>query len=190
MSTSRARVALAGVLLLSAAACGAAEPAATSAGAGTDTALAAPHHTDQPVVVIRGNDYSFDDVPEAIPAGSRLDLRNVSATELHELVAFRLPDDEARSVTELVFLPREELDAVLGAPVAVLLQAPGEPVLAAVGDGTLSEPGRYVLMCFVPVGADPAEYLAAAASGQKPDVVPGSEHFMQGMYNELVVEPT
>jgi hypothetical protein len=44
-------------------------------------------------------------------------------------------------------------------------------------------------MCFVPVGADPAEYLAAAASGQKPDVAPGSEHFMQGMYNELVVEP-
>jgi hypothetical protein len=76
---------------------------------------------------------------------------------------------------------------VLGAPVTVL-QAPDEPTLAAVGDGTLTEPGRYVLMCFVPVGADPAEYLAAAASGQKPVVVPGSEHFMQGMYNELVVE--
>ncbi|MEQ9161428.1 MAG: hypothetical protein RLN74_01900, partial [Ilumatobacter fluminis] len=63
--------------------------------------------------------------------------------------------------------------------------------IEAVGDGTLSEPGRYVLMCFIPIGADPDEYLAAvaAAGGGKPDgVAGGPPHFTAGMYAELVVE--
>jgi hypothetical protein len=58
---SRARVALSGVLLLTAAGCGAdvaAEPAVTSTAASTDTTVAVTYDPDQPVVVIRGNDYS------------------------------------------------------------------------------------------------------------------------------------
>lgn len=69
-----------------------------------------------------------------------------------------------------------ELEAILGAPVTVILQPPdaSEPIVA-VGDGTLTEPGRSVLMCFIPVGADPDEYMAAvaAAGGGKPEGVAG-----------------
>lgn len=47
-------------------------------------------------------------------------------------------------------------------------------------------------MCFIPTGADPEKYLdaAAASSGEPPVVSGGPPHFVNGMYAELVVEPT
>ena len=93
---------------------------------------------------------------------------------------------------DLVQLPADELGARLGAPVTVLLQPPGsDEQIVAVGDGTLTEPGRYVLMCFIPTGADPEEYLAAAAAseGEAPTgVAGGPPHFVNGMYAELQVD--
>ena len=103
---------------------------------------------------------------------------------------FRLDDDTP--VDELLALPPAELEATLGEPVTVILQPPGAPeAIVAVGDGVLTEPGRYVLMCFIPIGADPDEYLAAvaAAGGGKPEgVAGGPPHFTAGMVAELVVE--
>jgi hypothetical protein len=66
------------------------------------------------------------------------------------LVAFRLPDDEERSIDELVHLSPGELVGALGEPVAVMLAVPGGDPIHAVGDGTSSEPGRYAVMCFIP----------------------------------------
>jgi hypothetical protein len=143
-------------------------------------------------VTIGGVDFGFTDVPDSIPAGSTLELRNSSPTELHELVAFLLPDSERRPVDELVQLPPDQLMPRLGAPVTVVLQAPGsDDQIVAVGDGSLREPGRYLLMCFIPTGVDPQVYLdAAASSGGEPPVVPGGPpHFVNGMYAELLVEP-
>jgi hypothetical protein len=60
-----------------------------------------------------------------------------------------------------------------------------------VGDGTLVEPGRYAIACFIPTGADPAEYLEAAAQteeGPPQGVAGGPPHFVQGMVAELVVD--
>ena len=60
--------------------------------------------------------------------------------------------------------------------------------IAAVGDGTLAEPGRYVVLCLIPTGADPAEYLAAAATSDGPPQVDGGPpHIAHGMFAELVV---
>ena len=72
----------------------------------------------------------------------------------------------------------------------VLLQAPGSSdVIPAVGDGTLSEPGRYLVICAIPTGADPMEYLEAAAQSEEgpPEVEGGPPHFVNGMYAEVVV---
>lgn len=145
---------------------------------------------DDTMVVVEGVDYGFADVPESVPAGTRIGFRNTSSVELHELVAFRLEEDTP--LDELLALPPAELEATLGAPVTVMLQPPGAPeAFVAVGDGTLAEPGRYVLMCFIPIGADPAEYMAAveAAGGGKPEgVAGGAPHFTAGMVAELTVE--
>lgn len=176
--TALAAIALAAVALT---ACGddEADPVAEQA---TTTTLGS--------VVIDGVDYAFENVPESVPAGTTLGFRNTSESELHELVAFRLPDEERRALDVLLALPPQELFPTLGEPTTVLLQAPGsDEVIPAVGTGTLTEPGRYLLMCAIPTGADPAEYLAAAESeGGPPQVAGGPPHFMEGMAALLLVE--
>jgi hypothetical protein len=46
------------------------------------------------------------------------------------------------------------------------------------------------VMCAIPTGVDPEEYLAAAAgaAGGPPDVAGGPPHFTHGMAAELIVE--
>ena len=114
------------------------------------------------VIEIEAVDYAFENLPDNVPAGTRLTLANTANAELHELVAIRLPDDETRAVEELMQLPEAELGAIIGAgpPTAVLLAAPGGEQIAAVGDGTLSEPGRYLVFCSIPSGVAPEAYIS------------------------------
>jgi hypothetical protein len=203
----RTRVALAG-LVLATAVLGACSDDDEEASTGDTTETSAPSTigapatteaptTDAPpttagedaVLEIAGIDYAFGGVPESIAAGTEIKLVNQSETELHELVAVRLPDEETRSVDELV---TTDMGAVFGAgePALVVLAEPGsDEQIVAVGDGTLTEPGRYVVICMIPEGADPAEYMAAAAEseGGPPSVPGGPPHAMHGMYAEVVV---
>jgi hypothetical protein len=134
-------------------------------------------------------DYAFEDLPASVEAGTSFTVVNESETELHEMVAFRLADDETRSVEELTTLSPEELETTLGQPVFVLLAAPNGPVIPAVGDGTLNELGRYAIFCFIPTGVDPQVYLDAAAEAEDgpPQVEGGPPHFVHGMFGEIIV---
>lgn len=140
-------------------------------------------------VEIGAIDYAYTDVPESVAAGTQLALRNDSDVEVHELVAVKLPEDEERSIDELVQLPPEELEATLLPNVTTVIIAPPEGEgMAVVGDGALSEPGRYALICVIPTGADPDEYLAAAAESEgPPDVAGGPPHIVEGMFAEVIV---
>jgi hypothetical protein len=52
----------------------------------------------------------------------------------------------------------------------------------------LAEPGRYLLLCAIPTGADVQEYLdAAATSDGPPQVGGGPPHLVNGMVDDLVV---
>ncbi len=142
-----------------------------------------------------GVDYAFEGLPAEISVGTKVNFTNgTKANELHEFVAVRIPDTETRSVSELFKLPEAELDAVFGSgpPAAVLLAPPGgAPVITAVGDGTFTQTGRYAVACFIPTGADPAEYLAAAQSAGDegpPDVKGGPPHVANGMFAEVKVK--
>jgi hypothetical protein len=90
-----------------------------------------------------------------------------------------------------VALPEAELGAIIGAaePATVLLAEPGGEQIPAVGDGTLTEPGRYLILCAIPTGVDPAVYLKAAAesAGGPPQVEGGPPHFVNGMFAEVTV---
>ena len=135
-------------------------------------------------------DYAFEGLPDSVDAGTTFTVVNDSDAEVHEFVAHRLPDNEERSVEDLAALSPDELGPALGAPATVLLAAPGGPMIAAVGDGTLTDPGRYAIMCFIPTGADPDEYLAAAAEtegGPPQGVAGGPPHIVHGMVAELTV---
>jgi hypothetical protein len=142
-------------------------------------------------VTITGVDYGFEGVPDQVVAGTALALTNASDVEVHEIVAIRIEDDSDLTVAELVELPADELDARLvpGPPATVIVALPEEDGEVVVGEGTLTEPGRYALVCFIPSGADPDELLAAFESEQDgpPQIDGGPPHAFLGMYAELTV---
>jgi len=145
------------------------------------------------VVEVVASDFAFGGIPETVAPGTRFALTNASDKELHEMVVFRIVDTETRPIDELVALPEAELQAVLvpGPPTMVQLTFPGsDEAIPAVGDGTVTEPGRYAVVCFIPEGVDPQEYMAAAEqSGDgPPDVEGGPPHVAKGMYAEFTVE--
>jgi hypothetical protein len=139
--------------------------------------------------VVDAVDFSYGQLPDSIVAGSSLGLTNSAPTELHELVAIRLPDTETRSLDEILATDPASLLAA-GPPALVVLTPPGGEQIVAVGDGTLTEPGRYAIICMIPTGVDPAVYLEAAAqSNEGPPQVPGAgaPHVAHGMHAELTV---
>lgn len=180
-------------LALALAACGdddADTTTTTAAPTTTTTAAPATSPVAQPLVVT-AIDYEFEGLPDVIPAGTTLSLENESTAELHELVAIRLPDDETRSAEELLQLPQEEMAAFFPLVETVIVTPPGAPEGFTVeGTATLTEPGRYLFICAIPTGADPDEYMEAAAEseGGPPDVEGGPPHFVHGMYAEIMVE--
>lgn len=153
---------------------------ATACGGGDDTKT------------VTAADYAFQNLPSSVSAGTELQLKNSSTKELHELVAIRIPDSERRPVSELARLPEAELERLFaGDPTMVLIAPPnGAEMIKAVGDGKLTEKGRYAVICAIPTGADPQAYLAAAQSATDgpPNVPGGPPHFIQGMYGEITVK--
>lgn len=145
---------------------------------------------------VTADDYEFRGLPGSVAAGARLELANVSEVEVHELVAIRLPDGEERSAEEIMDLPEDELDEVLSEDeiAMVLLAPPASQGEAVLGDGTLDDPGRYLLLCFLPTGADPDEVMDAferfdpEVDEEPPVPQTGPPHVVHGMLGELTVE--
>jgi hypothetical protein len=186
----RALLALLLVLGLAGAACGDDDDDTATDTTLDETTTTEADAGDQTVDVV-AVDYAFEGLPASASAGTRLTLKNESAAEVHEIVAVKLPDSETRPAADLVKLPEAELGALAGGePAMVLVAPPGQAGFAAVGDGTLAEAGRYLLLCFIPTGADPAEYIAAAqtATDGPPQVAGGPPHFTAGMFGEITVE--
>lgn len=169
------------LVLLAVTACAAEEEAAPT----TEVAAQQP-----PAVTVTGLDYGYRGLPDSVEAGTTFVFKNESSVEVHELVAIRLPDDETRPVSELVQLPPDEFAAFLPGVETVLIAPPESDGFAVEGTGELTEPGRYAIVCVIPTGADPDEYLEAAAEaeGGPPEVAGGPPHIVNGMFAELTVE--
>ena len=174
--------------LLGAACADGAEPAASSAtedvneNAGT-------------TVEVAGIDYAFDDVPAEVEAGSSLTFTNESDVEVHEMIVMRVADDETRTLEELLELPDAEAEQVTEY-VGMRVALPGEDGIdpenpTATGGIALHAPGRYVLLCFIPEGADPQAYRDAieGESDGPPEVDGGPPHAAIGMASEVTVTP-
>lgn len=165
-------------------ACG--SDADTGSATATSTSTSRPGSATPHPLTVTATDYAFAGLPDEVPAGTQLRLVNDSAVEIHELVAIRVPDGDDRPVEELLHDPALETMP----PATVLVTPPGAEQIPAVGDGTLVEPGRYVLVCTIPTGVAPQAFLDAvkAAGGGKP-VIPdaGAPHLAHGMFAEIVV---
>lgn len=126
---------------------------------------------------IRAVEYRFDGVPETITAGPH-GFRLIGAgEELHELALVRVGDD--RPIDDLLNLPEPEQQTAipyLGGVTA----CPGttsEPL------GAELEPGRYALLCFVPVGTTPD-----LRGDDLLEAYEHAPHYTEGMIAEIVVE--
>jgi len=156
--------------------------------------VAAPGTTEgDETIDIVATDYAFAGMPATVKPGSKFALSNSSDKELHEFVVFKLPEGETRPLAELVALPEAEGEALVGEgpPTMVLIVPPAsDEQITAVGDGTVTDPGRYVALCFIPEGADPQKYLEAVQAGGEgpPQVEGGPPHVALGMSAEFTVE--
>ena len=184
-------IALAGLVLV---ACGdkGTEPALSGEVRETEESTASTEATTTTVpegeeVEVRGIDYGFEGIPNEVATGTSFTFTNASDKEAHEMVLFHLPDSETRSLLELTQLPPAEFEALLGEPVGVNVAAePGSQGGMVVGTLTVTEPGRYAVLCFLPVGADP-ERVASSQGPLEPAEGDGPPHFTQGMADEFVV---
>lgn len=125
-------------------------------------------------------DYSFEGVPETIPAGPTVFSFVNEGAEEHEFVFFRINDDVTESVEELLMLPQEEVLSKVtfeGSSFASAGESSG-----AVAD---LAPGRYAAVCFIPVGSTPEAVAEATANSIE---IQGPPHITQGMVVAFAVE--
>lgn len=119
-------------------------------------------------------DYAYEADLEGVEPGQvAFDFSN-EGTEFHELALLRINDDTTETVEELLQLPEEEAMAKTTFT-GVSFAAPGQ------GSTMYAdlEPGRYVMICFVPQGSTSLEAAETAD---------GPLHFTQGMLTEFTVE--
>ncbi|MCB1246109.1 MAG: hypothetical protein KDB69_02450 [Acidimicrobiia bacterium] len=112
------------------------------------------------------------DLDDITPGYNAITLDN-QGTEVHEMILARFHDDDTETLDDLLALPDEEAEA----KVDILAFA-----IAAPGDSTTIfadlEPGRYGILCALPVGA---------TSFQDIETADGPPHFTQGMKREFTV---
>ena len=133
---------------------------------------------DLAVIEVELTEYAFEGVPPTIEPGLTAFRAENTGGELHEIVLFRIDDDVDASVEELVELPEEEADEMIEFQ-GFAMAPPGE---SSVTFAEL-EPGRYGMICFIPVGTTSFEDLPEEDSEDA-----GPPHFTQGMIAEFEVE--
>lgn len=159
--------------------------------AATTDAAATTEATAATTATVTGVDYAFEDLQDTYEAGTELQFTNASEQEVHELVLVRVPDDDVRSADELLALPQEESQALIGQNLAgVSVAMPGEDGRVVDGSLALEEPGRYLALCFIQTGVDPEVYAQAAAEDEGGPVQiqdGGPPHVVHGMVGEFTV---
>ena len=141
-------------------------------------------------IAVTGQDYSFGGVPSVVASGAEFTFTNGSEAEVHEMLVMKFAVDETRTIEELLELPESDFERLIEFR-GVLVALPGEDGSNPEGSGAsvaVTEPGRYVLVCFIPQGADPAVMAEAMQSGSEPSLGDGTPHAFLGMVEEFQVE--
>jgi hypothetical protein len=150
---------------------------------------------------VRDVEYAFEDVPATIEAGIvGFELQN-EGNEVHEMVLFRINDDVDLTVEELAELPEEESQSMVEF-ITAAFAAPGEADMTFID----LRPGRYGMLCFIPVGTTDLSMLEGEPPGEATSDTSdaattteatgettgdaanmGPPHFTQGMMTEFEV---
>ena len=96
------------------------------------------------------SEYTFGGLPEEVPAGMTVVNALNTGEQVHEILVLRVNDDVTMTAEEIAALPEEEA-AQYASFVGIGFAFPG-----AVGHAFLDlTPGRYIALCYLPVGATP-----------------------------------
>lgn len=189
---ARALVALALAGSLGLAACGSDDDSPAMSGDATTSTTEEETTTSEPegeTVEVTGIDYAFEGIPTEVEAGTEFTFTNGSDKEAHEMVLMKIKEGETRTIDELLALPEDEAEQVAEFQ-GVAVAMPGEDGEVLEGELVAADAGRYAVLCFIPVGADPAAMAEAMESEGPPPEDPnaGPPHFVQGMKAEFTVE--
>ncbi|HEV2755815.1 MAG TPA: hypothetical protein VG318_08570 [Actinomycetota bacterium] len=124
-------------------------------------------------VPVTAVDYAFEGVPETLPAGFTAFNFTNAGEEVHEMIMVRYKD-ESLTIDDLMKLSDKEAEEKL-----VFLGASFGPPGASDTEIKELEPGKYALVCFVPVGS------TSEKASRKAD---GPPHVARGMSAEFTVE--
>ena len=157
------------------------------------TANAALPTTLPPDLVITATDYEFQGVPEIVPAGTTIRLVNASASEFHTAYIIRLDEGDERTEDELTAIVPDDLlphyGPDRGTMQVVIYARPGESQYGMnLGGPRVRTPGRYVILCLVPMGADPAVVEDQVTWGPPWQTDGVLRHAQVGMFAEFTVE--
>jgi plastocyanin len=163
---------------------------------------------DGMTVEVTGVEYAFTGLPESVPVGTTLAFTN-GGVELHEMVVNRIADGVEETFDELMALNESGVD--LEAEGYIDAEYGNQMVLALPGQTaedtiTLDQEGRYVVLCYVPSGLEPAKLeefgvdittldentdmaeLPAEAQAYLEEVMTtGVPHLVNGMIQEFTV---
>lgn len=118
-------------------------------------------------------DYAFQGVPETIPAGTVMFAFSNEGKEMHEMLTVRYKDPST-TIEDLMKLSDKEAQKAID-----FLGASFGPPGASDVEGKELTPGKYALLCFVPVGS------TSEKAARKAD---GPPHVARGMFAEFTVE--
>lgn len=116
-------------------------------------------------------DYAFEGVPETLPAGFTTFGFSNEGKEMHEMLMLRYKD-ESLTIEDLQALSEKEAQEKVE-----FLGASFGPPGATDTESKELAPGKYVLVCFVPVGSTSPKAKAD-----------GPPHVARGMFAEFTVE--
>jgi uncharacterized cupredoxin-like copper-binding protein len=136
-----------------------------------DTTQWAAENCDVATYDVSAVDYGFEGLPDELSTGYTIVNFSNTGQEMHEMFALRYNDDTTETIDQLFELPEEEAFSKI-TPVNAAFAPPGE---TSVVSWNLTEPGRYAIVCFIPVGS------VGGAEGE------GPPHFTQGMIKEFTV---
>lgn len=129
-------------------------------------------------LALAATEYAFGGVPETVPAGIYvIELANIGV-ELHSMYIGRVKDRVTETLEEFLAMSPAE-GSQLMTDVVDIVVAPDE-----VGFWIVDlSPGRYIALCFLPVGATP-EHMPEIEAG----TFDALRHHTEGMSAEFVVE--
>jgi uncharacterized cupredoxin-like copper-binding protein len=116
-------------------------------------------------------DYGFEGVPDELSTGYHVVTFSNEGQEQHEMFALRFNEGTTESIDELFELSEDEAFSKI-TPVNAAFASPGGSETVS---WNLTEPGRYAIVCFIPVGS------VGETEGD------GPPHFTEGMIHEFTV---